>query len=38
MHLLQTLGALAAATGLAPAFAADAGSKPVKQVAVIGEY
>ncbi|KAK7931948.1 Farnesylcysteine lyase [Apiospora marii] len=36
MHLLQSLGVLAAATGFAPAFAADAGAKPVKQVAVIG--
>ncbi|KAK8131028.1 Farnesylcysteine lyase [Apiospora sp. TS-2023a] len=36
MHFLHTLGALAAVTGFAPAFAADVSSKPVKQVAVIG--
>ncbi|KAK8084551.1 Farnesylcysteine lyase [Apiospora hydei] len=36
MRLLSTLGALAAAAGVAPAFAADVTAKPVKQVAVIG--
>ncbi|KAK8097329.1 Farnesylcysteine lyase [Apiospora kogelbergensis] len=36
MILLHTLGALAAAAGVAPALAADVAAKPVKQVAVIG--
>ena len=36
MILLHTLGALAAAAGVAPALAIDVAAKPVKQVAVIG--